>query len=147
MIGRSGWGAKFQASTDGVSYTTVGQLCKTSFDGQETQLIDQTQITSGSFKQKLAVLIDAGTFSYSGVLNPADSGYGLLKTLQEGLTLAYFKLILPPGTGSSTNLTWRGYVKTHKPVDLDVKKLAAFSGVIEINGQVTLTLGDAWTSH
>lgn len=227
-------GAALQVSTDGVTWTAVAQLRTITPSGKRTEIVDQTNLlTRGNFKAKLAVQVDSGGVSYDGVLNPNDAGVNLLSSLQDALTPATFRIVLPvpsPPTPSAitsalrmgglatlqfdglppswltagiyiavnvsdpsfnapqvlvesigivaagpstqvsysnpgvdlggwedltgtiqqmwvpTRFTFQGYVAEHLPAKLDVRKLVAFSGRIEITGAVVPTLGTPWPS-
>lgn len=74
----------------------MAQLRTITPSGKKTEIIDQTNLlTPGSAKVKLAVQVDAGSVAYDGVLNPTDPGLNLLSSLQDGLTLAMFRILLP----------------------------------------------------
>lgn len=96
-IGRSSRGASLQVSTDGGNtWIAVAQLRTIAPSGKRTQIVDQTNLlTVGNFTVKLAVQVDAGSVAYDGVLNPTDAGLNLLSSLQDGLTLANFRILLP----------------------------------------------------
>lgn len=96
-IARSSRGASLQVSTDGgTTWTAVAQLRTITPSGKKTEIIDQTNLlTPGTAKIKLAVQVDTGSVGYEGILNPTDAGLNLLSSLQDGLTLANFRILLP----------------------------------------------------
>ena len=96
-IGRSSRGASLQVSTDGgVTWIAVAQLRTITPSGKRTEILDQTNLsTAGTAKVKLAVQVDAGNVAYDGVLFPTDFGLNLLSSLQDALTLATFRIVLP----------------------------------------------------
>ena len=96
-IGLSSRGASLQVSTDGgVTWIAVAQLRNISPSGKKSDIVDQTNLlTPGSAKVKLATSVDPGAVAYDGVLNPNDVGLNLLSALQDGLTPALFRIVLP----------------------------------------------------
>ena len=96
-IARSSRGASLQVSTDGgVTWIAVAQLRTVTPSGKRTEIIDQTNLsTPGTAKIKLAAQVDSGDVAYDGVLFPTDAGLNLLSSLQDALTLANFRIVLP----------------------------------------------------
>ena len=133
-----GRGASLNVSLDGVEFTKIGQLRKCVFAGLKTQLLETTNIrTPAPWTKKAAVRVDSGDVSYDGVLDPNDGGYNLLATLQQGLTLAFFELVLR----DTTVYSFQGFVAEHVPADVGVSKLIGFSGKIAIVGGVAQSTG------
>lgn len=125
------------ATGAGGSFTNINQLKKFSFSGLKVKEDDITNLSSPSaFMEILPTVIDPGSVSFDGVLNPNDTGYDNLLTLLQNRTLTYFLITL---YGSNATYAFQGYVTELTPVEVQFDKAETFKGSIRITGPVTFT--------
>lgn len=130
--------------TAGSSYTNVAQLKNADFDGLKVDFDEITNFDSPTggaglavFKEYIKTVVDGGSCTFDGVLNPADpTSEALFTNLQlNGQTALYFwKLTLTDGS----ILVFQGYVESFK-MKVQYNKAITFSGGIKIVGPITAT--------
>jgi hypothetical protein len=126
----AGRGSLFKCNTAPSAYVAVGQLKRFDIGPRRTTMVDYTNLqTAGNNTQPLAVLVDQGEVSFSGVRNPSDAGFVLLKSMQANLTLGYFQITLTDGTV----LTFAAYVAEFSEASVEYSKVTAFSGKLTIS--------------
>lgn len=137
-VAYQGRGSKLQvgADTSPYDFVTIAQLRKFAFGGAKTTLADVTNLDSPTaFMERIATVIDPGDVSFDGVLNPADTTYGSLNTLQSNRTKSQFLITLT----DNTTYQFEGFVTEFVPASVDYSKEIVFSGKITITGAVTIT--------
>ncbi len=98
-----------------------------------------THSTVGNFREKAAVLIDAGKIGFKVNYDPSDPtlapSTGILNTLQN-LTEKNYRLQFPPSDTLHTRMNFKGFVSSHNftfPVDNVIEADVAF----DIDGPIT----------
>ncbi len=123
---------------DGASpenFTAIGNVKSINGPGFKVTVIDTTtHSTVGNYREKAAVLVDAGALTFMVNYDPSDAtlapSTGLINDLSE-LTESNWQLQFPLSDTSNTQMEFRGFVTGHSftfPVD----------NVIDANIEITL---------
>lgn len=125
---------KLAVSTDGNSYTDVGELtsCNISFDKDRA---DATSYDDSGYKNEVAVL-QMVTVSGEGNYDETDAGQVILLTALNNQTAIYFRW-RPLGTDVGSNKEWIFQSEPTGSVDGDVGSVATFSFDAPSKGTVT----------
>lgn len=129
---------------DGASpevFTTIGQVRSVAGPTTKAEVVDiTTHSTTGSWREKLAVLIDPGDISFPINWDHGDATHAFLTGLWNlftNLTRRGYRMIFPHAAGY---LHFHGYVSSHAfaaPVD----NVLSADITITIDGQIWATAG------
>jgi hypothetical protein len=137
-VGYAGRGTLLEYSLDNVTFTVLAQLQQFEPSGSKQTIIEQTNLSSpGNFAQFLAVQIDAGEISFSGVLNPEDLSYLTLLQLHGNMTLVYWWASLIDGS----SFYFQAFVSEIVAFVAKWNKAYTFSGKLRLTGGMTSPLG------
>lgn len=128
---------------DGASpevFTKIANVKPITGPGYNVTIVDTTtHSTVGNFREKAAVLVDAGKLGFRVNYDPADPtlapATGLLNALQN-LTEKNYQLRFPPSDTGKNRMNFKGFVSQHSftfPVDNVIEADVAF----EIDGAIT----------
>lgn len=145
MAGRFAKGTKLYMGDDDSpeNFVLVAHVKSITGPGYNVTIIDTTtHDTVGNFREKAAVLIDAGQLTFNLNFNPdetthdpttANSMLGVLQNLQE----RYWELRLATGSNpGAEKMSFRGYVTSHS-MNFPVDNVQEASITVEIDGAVT----------
>jgi hypothetical protein len=136
-VGYTGRGTLLYYSTDGVTFTSLGQLQQFEHAGSKQTMVDQTNIlTPADRTQPLSVRVDAGEIDASGVLNPQDDTYAALQGFHANQTLVTWKVQFIEGSA----FTFEAYVSQFKAFSAKWNKLLAFTSKLRLTGPLTPAL-------
>lgn len=143
-LGFTGKGGSLSLSSDGTTYTKVGQIQKVSSSGQKANLADITNMDSPSaFIERIPTTLDSGTLSFTVVSNPTDPGQLLLLAGFQAQTKFTVQLQYPPIGTQTTGLlkTFSAYVTSAPMPSMAVTEAATFDAELTITGAVVDTAG------
>ena len=116
-------------------FNLISELKKLDFTGSKYDLADVTNMQSGTIKEWITTLADAGELSVDGNWLPGEETQNAIyNTFFIAGVLGLWKIQLPAAKGI---ITFNAYV-TKYDIHLDVSKELSFSATLKITGQVYL---------
>ncbi len=144
-IGFTGKGGSLSLSSDGTTFTVVGQIQKLSSSGQKAAFAEITNLDSpNAFIERIPTTLDSGNLSFTCVSNPTDAGQLLLLAAFQAQTKLTVKLQYPKvGTETVAGLlkTFQAYVSSAPMPTMEIAAAATFDAELMITGVVTDTPG------
>ena len=121
-------------------FTKIANVKSINGPGFQVTVIDTTtHSTVGNFREKAAVLVDAGKLSFMVNYDPADAtlapATGLFDEMQN-LDESNYQLRFPPSDSLNTKMAFRGFVTGH-PFTFPVDNVIEGNLEITIDGAVT----------
>lgn len=116
-------------------WQTISEIKKMSFTGAKYDLADTTNVQSGTFREFLPTLADAGEISFEGNYIPGDATQDVLNTAFVNAIKTNFQVLFPNNAG---NIQFSGYVVGVERT-IEVDKSLAISGRIKITGPIQLS--------
>ena len=136
--------ADVSLSTDGTTFTRVGQVQKVTNGSQKSNLADVTNLDSpNAFIERITTTLDSGTLSVTVVANPSDPGQLMLLAGFNAQTRFTCQVQYPPvGTQVKGQLnTFLAFVTSAPQPSLAVTEASTFDAELTITGPVTVTAG------
>jgi hypothetical protein len=112
------------------SGTTIAEITKVNQTGSKADLVDVTNMDSGSVHEKLATLIDSGEVAFEANYIPSDVTQQNLLADFNNQVLGSWSIVLPGGRGA---WSFSAYV-TAFDVETPVEKQCTISGKLTITG-------------
>ena len=135
IAGRSTLLSYKTVGTSPATFITVAELRKIDFTGSKYDLDEITNMQSGTVKEWITTLADAGEISFEGNFLPKEESQdALYNTFFIAGLLGLWKVTMP---GTNGIITFNGYV-TKFDLNFDVSKHVTVNGAIKITGQVFL---------
>jgi len=116
-------------------FVTISEIKKMSFTGAKLDLADVTNVQSGTYREFLPTLLDAGEISFEGNMIPGDATQDVLNTAFTNAIKTNFQVLFPNANG---NIQFAGYVVGVERT-IEVDKALTISGRIKITGPITLS--------
>lgn len=116
-------------------WQTISEIKKMSFTGSKLDLADVTNVQSGTYREFLPTLLDAGEISFEGNYIPGDSTQDVLNTAFTNALKQNFQVLFPNGNG---NIQFAGFVVSVERT-IEVDKALTIAGRIKITGPITLS--------
>src|SRR5260370_33541806 len=88
-------------------WVTISEIKKMSFTGAKLDLADVTNVQSGTYREFLPTLLDAGEISFEGNMIPGDATQDVLNTAFTNAIKTNFQVLFPSSNG---NIQFAGYV-------------------------------------
>ena len=118
---------------NGSSYETLAEVKTIAFSGTKADLVDVTNMDSGTVREWLPTLIDSGDIAFTANLIPGDSSQNTLISLFNNQTLTAWQVVLPNTLGT---FSFNAYV-VGLDRDVPVDKEASISGKLKITGAIS----------
>jgi hypothetical protein len=140
-----GYGGKlYNGGGTGAAYTVIAQLRKFKFGGIKVEFEDITNLDSPAapggalYKEWLKTMVDGGSVTFDGVLQPGDPSTQALIANQQASpanALEYWQIKL---ANSTTTFTFLAYVETFD-LSNEYNKAVPLNGGLKIVGVVAVT--------
>jgi hypothetical protein len=143
-IGFTGKGGSLSLSSDGTTFTKIGQISKLSSSGAKAAYADITNLDSpDAFIERIPTTLDSGTISFTCVTNPSDTGQLMLLASFNAQTKLTVKLQYPPVGSQTTGLlkTFSAYVSSANMPTAEITSASTVDAELTITGPVTDTPG------
>lgn len=138
----NGQGATISVSTDGTTFTEVGEVKSFGGIGGGTASIKDVTHLKSQAKEKKLGLKDEGQVSLGGNYIEDDAGQEMMKTARTNSSILTMKVELDnKKTPSGNGTTWEFdvFVQTFKTDGISVDETVTFESSCEITGAVTET--------
>ena len=124
---------------DGASpevFSTITEIKRITRTGAKADLADVTNMDSGSYREFLPTLLDAGELNFDGNYIPSDATQQTLQSDFDGQVKHNWQVVMP---GSRGIWHFAGYLVGLDLPDLQVDKEATFSAKLKITGAPNYT--------
>jgi hypothetical protein len=129
-------------STGTAAYVVVGELKTFSQSGRQASVVDVTNFASTA-KESLAVIVDEGTWEFSGSRVGSDAGQALMETSFYALAKVLVKVQTPPRIGQVTTgdlFSFDGIIQ-ELSYGISAEKEITITGKLKTTSIITVTLG------
>lgn len=145
-----GRGSAFSISTDGTTFTKIGQIQQVSYSGGKQNFDDITNLDSPAptggtavFEEVAPTTNSAGQAQLTGVFSDVDAGQLMFNAAFNNSQLVYVKMQMAPRTGQTKGFlrTYTAYVQEPINPSYGTTKAMTFQVSLKVTGGFTDTAG------